>query len=167
MTIASFDHLEPEAKKALLLTCCGSSAWADKMIQMPPAEDLIDLFEDAEESWYKCTEDDWKEAFSRHPKIGDIQALRKKFTSDQVAADEQASVTQASEQTLQLLANANEQYEKKFGYIFIVFATGKSADEILEILNNRLRNTPEEEIKVAMDEQNKITKLRLEKIFEV
>lgn len=166
MTIASFDHLDPEKKKALLLQCCGSSAWVEKMIHMPPAEDLIDLFEDAEEKWYECKEEDWKEAFGHHPKIGDIELLKKKFHFDQFAEDEQKSVSQASERTLQLLSKGNEEYEKKFGYIFIVSATGKSADEMLEILNSRLENTPEEEIKIAMDEQIKITKLRLEKIFE-
>ena len=127
MTIAAFDHMEPGAKKALLLQCCGSSAWAEKMIHMPPAEDLIDLFEDAEEKWYECSENDWKEAFSHHPKIGDMDTLRKKFSSDQFVGDEQKSVAQASESILSLLAEANEQYEKKFGYIFIVCATGKSA----------------------------------------
>jgi len=166
MTIAEFDHLEPSQKKALLLQCCGSSAWANKMLKMPPVEDLIDLFEDAEEKWYECNEEDWKEAFSHHPKIGDMDALRKTFSSDQFAEDEQSSIKQASERSLQLLAEGNKQYEEKFGYIFIVCASGKSADELLEILNSRLQNNPEEEIKIAMDEQNKITKLRLEKLFE-
>ena len=167
MTIAEFDHLEPRAKKALLLKCCGSSAWADKMIHLPPVEDLIDLFEDAEETWYQCSEQDWKEAFEHHPKIGDINALRKKFSSDQFARAEQSAINHAPEETLKLLAEANEKYEKKFGYIFIVCATGKSAGEMLELLNSRLQNEPAEEIKIAMDEQNKITKLRLEKLFEI
>jgi 2-oxo-4-hydroxy-4-carboxy-5-ureidoimidazoline decarboxylase len=149
MTIAAFDHLDPEEKKVLLRQCCGSRAWIDKMIQLPPAEDLIDLFEDAEEAWYECNEDDWKEAFLHHPKIGDVDALRQKFSSDQFAENEQGSIKQASEKSLQLLAEGNKVYE------------------ILEILNNRLRNTPEDEIKIAMDEQNKITKLRLEKLFEI
>lgn len=167
MTIAAFDRLEKEDKKVLLLQCCGSPAWADKMLKMPPAEDLIDLFEDAEEKWYECNEDDWKEAFSHHPKIGDMETLRKKFSSDEFAGDEQSAIKYASEKSLTLLAEGNNRYEEKFGYIFIVCATGKSADEILEILNARLQNIPEEEIKNAMDEQNKIIKLRLEKIFEV
>jgi 2-oxo-4-hydroxy-4-carboxy-5-ureidoimidazoline decarboxylase len=72
----------------------------------------------------------------------------------------------ASEQTLKSLAKANKSYEEKFGYLFIVCATGKSADEMLALLNDRLKNDPEEELKIAMDEQNKITKLRLEKLFE-
>ena len=166
MTIAEFDHLELTQKKALLHQCCGSSAWVEKMIHMPPAEDLIDLFEDAEETWYECSEDDWKEAFQHHPKIGDMDALRKKFSSDHFAGDEQGSVSHAPEKTLQLLATRNREYEEKFGYIFIVCATGKSADEMLEILNSRLINDPEQEIKIAMDEQCKITRLRLEKMFE-
>jgi 2-oxo-4-hydroxy-4-carboxy-5-ureidoimidazoline decarboxylase len=136
------------------------------MLGMPPAEDLIDLFEDAEEKWYECSEDDWKEAFTHHPKIGDMNALRKKFSSDQFAGEEQSSVNQASEKTLQSLKAANRKYEEKFGYIFIVMATGKSADEMLEILDTRLKNEPAQEIKIAMDEQCKITRLRLEKLFE-
>ena len=133
---------------------------------MRAAEDLIDLFEDAEEAWYECTEADWKEAFLHHPKIGDIDALRKRFSSDQFAGNEQNSVNHASEKSLQLLAEGNKAYEEKFGYIFIVCATGKSVEEMLEFLNIRLRNSPDEEIKIAMEEQNKITKLRLEKLFE-
>lgn len=167
MTIAEFDHLEPSQKKALLLQCCGSTAWANKMLKMPAAEDLIDLFEDAEEKWYECTENDWKEAFSHHPRIGDLDALGKKFSTDQFAGEEQSSIQKASGKSLELLAEGNKRYEEKFGYIFIVCASGKSVDEMLEILNRRLKNEPEEEIKIAMDEQNKIIRLRLEKLFEV
>lgn len=167
MTIAEFDHLDTSEKRKLLFQCCGSSTWVEKMIKMPPAEDLIDLFEDAEEKWYECTEEDWKEAFSNHPKIGDIDSLRQKFSSDENASVEQRSIQQASAKTLELLAEGNKRYEEKFGYIFIVFATGKSADEMLRILNSRLQNAPKDEIKNAMDEQNKIIKLRLEKLFGV
>lgn len=166
MTIAEFDHLGPIEKRRLLFQCCGSSAWVEKMIAMPPAEDLIDLFEDAEEKWYQCGPDDWKEAFGHHPRIGDIDALRKKFSQDQFAGEEQSSVNKASEATLTMLAERNRQYEERFGYIFIVFAKGKSALEMLDILNSRINNSPEEEIMNAMDEQSKITRLRLEKLFE-
>ena len=167
MTIAEFDHLEPSEKKKFLVQCCGSTTWVNKMISMPPAEDLIDLFEDAEEKWYECTEEDWKEAFTHHPRNGDVESLRKKFSSDQFAAAEQGSISHASEQTLKLLADANKKYEDKFGYIFIVCATGKSPEEMLDILNARLNNSPEEEIRNAMDEQSKIIKLRLEKLFGI
>ena len=165
MTIADYDHLEASEKRFLLTQCCGSQKWVDKMIGLPPAEDLIDLFEDAEEMWYKCNEDDWKEAFTHHPLIGDIDSLRKKFSNDQFAAKEQASINDSSEKTLQALAEGNHVYQQKFGYIFIVFATGKSAEEMLEILQARLNNNPEEEIKIAMEEQSKITQLRLQNLF--
>ncbi|MER3497473.1 MAG: OHCU decarboxylase [Chitinophagaceae bacterium] len=166
MTIDEFNHLDKEKKRELLRQCCGSSAWIEKMLAMPAAEDMIDLFEDAEEAWYACSEDDWKQAFAHHPKIGDIDSLRQKFASTaNWAEDEQAAVKQASEQTLQALAEGNKKYEEKFGYIFIVSASGKSAEEMLGILTARLTNDPEEEIKIAVDEQNKITRLRLEKLF--
>ncbi len=166
MTIAEFDHLNSEKKKEILQQCCGSSAWIEKMLTIPPAEDLIDLFEDAEEKWYECSEADWKEAFSHHPKIGDLNSLKEKFApSADFAEGEQSSLKQASEKVLQSLAEANVTYEKKFGYIFIVSAAGKSAEEMLDVLTARLNNNPDQEIKIAMDEQNKITRLRLEKLF--
>lgn len=135
------------------------------MISMPPAENVSDIFTYAEEAWYTCKEEDWKEAFLHHPKIGDIDTLRRKFSSDQFAGTEQGSINKASETTLQLLAEGNAVYEAKFGYIFIVCATGKSAEGMLQLLTQRLQNSADEEIKIAMEEQNKITKLRLEKIL--
>ena len=168
MTIAEFDHLNIEEKKVLLHQCCGSSTWVNNMIAAPPAEDLVDLLEIAEEQWYACHEPDWREAFSHHPKIGDIDTLKEKFAATaQLAESEQAAVKQASEQTLQQLAAGNQAYEQRFGYIFIVCATGRSADEMLQLLNQRLYNNPEVEIQIAMEEQLKITKLRLEKLFDM
>jgi 2-oxo-4-hydroxy-4-carboxy-5-ureidoimidazoline decarboxylase len=165
MTIAEFDHLNVEEKKKLLYQCCGSTAWVNKMLAIPVAEDLVDLFEDAEECWYSLKEEDWKEAFANHPRIGDIESLKKKFANDQFAGGEQSGVANASEQTLQALADGNRVYEEKFGYIFIVSAEGKSAVEMLGLLTARLQNKPQTEITIAMDEQNKITRLRLEKLF--
>lgn len=166
MTIADYDHLEATEKRSLLFQCCGSRKWVDKMLDLPPAEDLIDLFEDAEEMWYDCNEEDWKEAFTHHPMIGDLDSLQKKFSDDRFARSEQTAVVNAADQVLQALVEGNKAYNEKFGYIFIVYANGKSVEEILDLLNERLENTPEEEIKIAMDEQNNITKLRLEKLLE-
>ncbi len=132
-----------------------------------PAEDLVELLEDAEEQWYKCSLADWKEAFAQHPRIGDVDSLKKKFASTaDWASVEQGGVTTASQEIIGKLAKGNEEYEKKFGYIFIVCATGKSAHEMLEMLHERLKNDPMEEIEIAADEQNKITKLRLEKLVD-
>ena len=108
---------------------------------------------------------DWLEAFAAHPRIGDLDALRKKFASTaNWCAGEQAGVAAADEAVLTALADGNRAYEARFGYIFIVCATGKSAAEMLAILTARLANDPEVELKVATAEQAKITRLRLEKL---
>ena len=171
MTLHDLNTLPVQQLKEELQKCCGSSAWVNRMVPFFPAEDLVEILEDAEEQWYKCNREDWKEAFTHHPRIGDVESLKKKFTStgDQVTTGwvsaEQSGVNTASQQTIQALAKANGEYEKKFGYIFIVCATGKSAEEMLGMLESRLLNSPEDEIEIAADEQNKIAKLRLEKLL--
>ena len=166
MTIAEFDQSNNEEKKAALSKCCGSSAWVNQMLTEFPMEDLVELLEAAEEKWYQCSEADWLEAFTHHPKIGDVDSLKNKFASTaDWAADEQSSISQTSNEILEALVKGNELYLDKFGYIFIVFATGKTAAEMLHLLEERLTNEPAVELKIAMEEQNKITKLRLEKLF--
>jgi 2-oxo-4-hydroxy-4-carboxy-5-ureidoimidazoline decarboxylase len=116
--------------------------------------------------WRSSGEEDWKEAFTHHPKIGDLHALQEKFAATaQWAAGEQATAVDASTVILQALAKGNKLYEDKFGYIFIVCATGKSAPEMLSLLTERLKHTPEDEIRIAMQEQGKITALRLQKLL--
>jgi 2-oxo-4-hydroxy-4-carboxy-5-ureidoimidazoline decarboxylase len=167
MTLHQLNTLPKQQLKEELRKCCGSSAWVNKMLPFFPVDDLVELLEDAEEQWYKCSEQDWKEAFSHHPKIGDIESLKKNFGSTEIwAKDEQSGVNTASQKTIEALAAGNAEYEKKFGYIFIVCASGKSAEEMLAILQSRLNNSPEEEIQVAADEQNMITKLRIEKLLD-
>ena len=106
------------------------------------------------------------EAFEHHPRIGaDIEALRKKFAATaSLSESEQASVVHASEQTLVALRDGNREYEQRYGHIFIVCATGKSAEEMLEFLHARMDNEPENELRIAAAEQAKITQIRLEKI---
>jgi 2-oxo-4-hydroxy-4-carboxy-5-ureidoimidazoline decarboxylase len=167
MTLYDLNMLPKAQLRQELLKCCGSSAWVEKVMNFFPIEDLVELLDDAEEEWYKCSQEDWKEAFSHHPKIGDIDSLKRKFASTaNWAMGEQSGTSTASEETIKALAKGNEEYEDKFGYIFIVCATGKSADEMLTVLKSRLFNDPEKEIKIAADEQNKITRLRLEKLLD-
>lgn len=129
-----------------------------------PFSDRDALLQKADDVWNGLSESDWREAFAHHPKIGDVESLKKKFaTTASLASNEQASVKQASQQTLQSLTRGNDAYEEKFGFIFIVCATGKSAEEMLRILQSRLPNNREEEIKIAAAEQAKITTLRLQK----
>lgn len=147
------------------LRCCGATVWAREMTAYRPYATWDDLIATSESLWERLTPDDWQEAFSHHPKIGDIESLRKKFASTAVwASGEQSGTASASEETLNALAEGNAVYEAKFGYIFIVCATGKSADEMLAILRSRLPNDPADELPIAAGEQQKITRLRLEKL---
>jgi len=167
MTLHDLNVLPKQQLISELSKCCGSSAWVNKMLSFFPADDLVELLEDAEEQWFKCSEHDWKEAFAQHPKIGDIDSLNKTFsTTAHLASSEQSGTSGASPKTIEALAEGNKQYEEKFGYIFIVCATGKNAEEMLAMLQTRLQNSPEVEIEIAADEQNNITKLRLEKLLE-
>ena len=167
MTLHEFNILPKEKLTEELTRCCGSSAWVKKMLPFIPADDMIELLEDAEEQWEQCSDADRKEAFAHHPEIGDLDSLKKKFASTGAwASGEQNGINNAAEKTIEALAKGNKLYKEKFGYIFIVCATGKSAEEMLEILQSRLENPPEEEIKIAADEQNTITKLRIEKLLE-
>ena len=136
------------------------------MVQRFPFQKKEELFAAAEEIWFKLLPNDWLEAFAHHPKIGDVDSLRAKFASTrQWAEGEQAGVNAASEETLQALAEGNAQYESKFGYIFIVCAAGKIAEEMLAILQARMPNDHVTELQIAASEQSKITKIRLEKLL--
>ncbi len=166
MTLEELNTLDPNQLKEELTKCCGSSTWVKMVATYFPADSIEELLDEAEAMWYECSEDDWKEAFAHHPKIGDVDSLTKKFASTvQWASGEQSGVNTAAAETIKALAEGNLLYEEKFGYIFIVCATGKSAEEMLTILQTRLANTPEDEIKIAAAEQNKITKLRLQKLL--
>jgi 2-oxo-4-hydroxy-4-carboxy-5-ureidoimidazoline decarboxylase len=166
MSLPELNQLPVNQLKEALVTCCGSTAWVNEMAEIFPVESKESLFEQAEIIWFSLDESDWREAFGHHPKIGDINSLREKFANTSAwASGEQSGVSTASEQVLDDLLAGNRLYEDKFGYIFIVCATGKSAEEMLEILNSRLPNSPDDEILIAMQEQNKITKIRLEKLL--
>jgi 2-oxo-4-hydroxy-4-carboxy-5-ureidoimidazoline decarboxylase len=166
VTIAEFEHLESKNKRDELFKCCGSNEWVINLLSKFPMSSVPEIKSASDQTWFSLKEEDWKEAFTHHPKIGDMEALKKKFASTSAWAEgEQSAVKSAATEVLNELKRANEQYEKKFGYIFIVCATGKSADEMLKLLNERLPNSPQEEIAVAMKEQNKITHLRLDKLF--
>lgn len=148
--------------RRLLQTCCGATEWVERMIERRPFGTRDALLTTARDVWFNLDRADWLEAFSHHPKIGDREAIRRRFAATRhLSEKEQSGVDAASEETLNALAEANEHYQQKFGYIFIVCATGRSADEMLEMLRTRLRNEPETEVGIAAEEQAKITELRL------
>lgn len=167
MTLDAFNTLSLEEAREELFKCCGSSIWVKKLAEKIPFISIEELKNESDSIWFGCDKKDWLEAFTHHPKIGDIKSLEKKFSSTkQWASVEQSGVTTATKNILQELKESNDDYEKKFGYIFIVCATGKSAEEMLAILKSRLNNSPQEEIKIAVNEQNKITHLRIDKLVE-
>ena len=167
MALSELNHLPKPARAEALQTCCGSTAWVESMLAIFPVADAETLMAEATRQWNRLREADWREAFTHHPKIGgDVEALRRKFASTSTWAEgEQASVQQASPATLEALAAGNEDYERRFGYIFIVCATGKTATEMLALLQARMPNKPEVEILISAAEQDKITHLRLEKLL--
>ena len=166
MTLDELNQFSRAEAAIAFSRCCGSSQWAKTMSLRRPFYDQEELFKVADSAWQRVSSDDWKEAFSHHPKIGDVNALREKFGSTRAWAEgEQSGASGASEKTIKALADGNVEYEKKFGYIFIVCATGKSAEEMLTLLTRRLQNSRADEIQIAAEEQRKITRLRLEKLL--
>jgi len=166
MTLTELNNLSDVQRKESLRKCCGAEVWVAAMNELFPVLNKEALLQKADEVWNNLNESDWREAFNHHPKIGDVNSLKEKFANTaNWASGEQSSVRQAPQQTLEELAKGNRDYEAKFGYIFIVCATGKSAGEMLQILKTRLPNSKEAEIKLAAAEQAKITKLRLEKLL--
>lgn len=137
------------------------------MVAERPFTSLAELVEKADQIWWSLEPRDWLEAFHSHPKIGEKKAAA--ATSDQSkrwSEAEQAGVSSAALETLEALSDLNRKYEEQFGYIFIVCATGKSSEEMLAILRQRLGNNSDEELRNAAAEQTKITQLRLKKLID-
>jgi allantoicase len=154
-----------EAMKALR-ACCGSSAWAAQMLVERPFSAMDRILTAADEIWASLEREDWLEAFRAHPRIGETRAEKEQSAlSRRWAQEEQAASGPPSGQMAAALAAANRAYDDKFGHIFIVCATGKTPGEMLAILDERLGNDAAEELAIAAEEQRKITRLRLEKLF--
>jgi 5-hydroxyisourate hydrolase/2-oxo-4-hydroxy-4-carboxy-5-ureidoimidazoline decarboxylase len=161
MNLNAFNTLDTASARKELFACCGSTKWTDLMMSHFPFTSEKQLVDLSAKIWYdECDASDWRESFTHHPKIGDVKSLTEKF-----AGKEQAGVAVATQETIQFLAKANSDYEAKNGFIFIVCATGKSADEMLALLLDRFQNTPEEELHIAMGEQQKISIIRFKKML--
>jgi OHCU decarboxylase len=160
----SLTHDEAEAE---LLKCCGSTAWACGMAARRPFRDAGELLRAADEVWTNLEGDDRLEAFSRHPQIGEGKSATEQTRKEQSWSEqEQSGVGAADASARAELAELNRVYAEKFGYIFIVCATGKSPEQILASLKSRLANDAATEIKNAAEEQRQITNLRLRKLLE-
>jgi 2-oxo-4-hydroxy-4-carboxy-5-ureidoimidazoline decarboxylase len=166
MTLEALNHLPPSAAKEAFLKCCGADRWADAMVNSRPFADQRMLYETADRIWHGLAAEDWREAFDHHPRIGDLDSLKAKYADTrQWAEGEQAGAAQASDAVLTALAEGNRKYETYFGHLFIVCATGKTAEEMLDLLHARLPNHPDRELRIAAEEQRKITRIRLEKLI--
>ena len=148
--------------RAILTRACGASRWVDRMMARRPFGGDARLLRAARIEWFGLTEVDWLEAFSHHPTIGDRASLAARFpATHHLSAREQSAVDFASARVIEELAEANQTYFDRFGFIFIVCATGKSAEEMLQLLRARLDNDRATELRTAAEEQAKITALRL------
>jgi 2-oxo-4-hydroxy-4-carboxy-5-ureidoimidazoline decarboxylase len=161
------NNLPKDEAQAALRRCCGSTRWAREVTARRPFADREALFAAASGVWGRLDREDWLEAFSHHPKIGDVERLRERFAATATWSEgEQAGVSGADEEVLEGLAEGNRAYEERFGWIFLVCATGKPAAEMLALLRARLPNEPEAELRIAAGEQDKITRLRLDKLLQ-
>jgi len=168
--MSHLDHLNtlppPEAIDEFR-KCCSSQRWAQRMVINRPYLSVDDLCVKAGDLWWDLDRDDWLEAFRSHPKIGERKAASEVSREAlEWSGQEQSGINDAQSQTLTELARLNHDYETKFGFIYIVCASGKSSEEMLEILRSRIKNDAENELMIAAREQAKITDLRLRKLID-
>src|SRR5919205_648081 len=160
------NSLSPEEAAKELLQCCGSKRWAALMSDARPYENLADVIAHANKIWWALDRDDWLEAFRSHPRIGEKKAAESVSAQSKTwSGQEQAGVNTASAETTNALTTLNHAYEQKLGFIFIICATGKTSDEMLTALRERLEHDAAEELPIAAAEQSKITELRLKKLL--
>ncbi|MEM6468188.1 MAG: 2-oxo-4-hydroxy-4-carboxy-5-ureidoimidazoline decarboxylase [Planctomycetota bacterium] len=166
LSIQNLNQMSDDAAAESLLGCCGARSWCRLMASRRPFAALAELHREADLVFDLLTREDWLEAFASHPKIGDLESLRMKFAGNREwSSSEQAGVSDAGDETLRRLADGNARYLAKFGFIFIICATGLSASEMLAALESRLANSNDVELKTASSAQRQITHLRLDKIM--
>ncbi|WP_231511493.1 2-oxo-4-hydroxy-4-carboxy-5-ureidoimidazoline decarboxylase [Chondromyces apiculatus] len=166
---ALLDAMPADEARAALQRCCGSHRWVERMLGERPFGTRARLVEAASRHWNALDPADWDEAFSHHPRIGEPGRVAAGAASAAAtaswASNEQAGAARSADDVKAALAEGNRAYEARFGRIYLVCATGKSGEELLAILRARLANDPETELRIAVGEQEKITRLRLEKLL--
>jgi OHCU decarboxylase len=163
-TIAAWNAADETAALNAMLACCGAKRWADAMVALRPIASVFALSEEADRVWGTMQEADLLEAFACHPRIGERKVSA--HAGEQSAAwsrGEQAQTNSASENVLDEIAAGNQRYEELFGFMYIVCATGKSAEDMLAILKRRLKSTREIELREAAEQQRQIMQIRLGK----
>ena len=162
------NRLGADEARAALLGCCGSTRWAGEVAALRPFWDVGQLLRIGRRVWFELNAEDWLEAFRAHPRIGESKpAADTGAEARRWSEGEQSRARDASADTLDELARANREYEERFGFIYIVCAAGRTAEEMLALLRERLSNDPGAELRVAAEEQWRITELRLKKFLNV
>jgi 2-oxo-4-hydroxy-4-carboxy-5-ureidoimidazoline decarboxylase len=161
--LAAWNGTDEAAAIEAMLACCASRRWAQAMVALRPFSGVESLSLTADEVWSTMEESDWMEAFAAHPRIGERKATAQKTTAAAWSEQEQSTTVHAAQQALADLAQGNALYEQRFGFTYIVCATGKSAEEMLAILERRLMNDRETELREAAEQQRQITQIRLGK----
>lgn len=168
--LEAWNRAPPDAARARLLECCASRRWADAVLAARPFDSLDALVQAARQAWQAVADEDRLEAFAAHPRIGDVALLRARYAAAPAAAADRANAEQgqvlgAPEAVIAELAELNARYLTRHGFIFIVYATGRSAEQMLELLRGRIDRTTEQEMRTAAEEQMKITELRIGEAF--
>ena len=161
--LAAWNQADAEDAMQQMLACCGARRWAAAMVAQRPMRDVVTLSTQADDAWSRMEEADWMEAFACHPRIGERKAAHASAQSVAWSRQEQAGAVEAAASVMQELAQGNAKYEAAFGFTYIVCATGKSAEEMLEILKQRLAHTRGDELLEAAEQQRQIMQIRLGK----
>lgn len=162
-TLEVWNEADDAAALDAMIACCGSRRWASTMVALRPIGSIAELSEAADRVWGTMTQDDWMEAFACHPRIGDRKIADATAKAQAWSQQEQSSAARAAPAVLEELAQGNAQYESRFGFTYIVCATGKSAEELLATLKRRLANDRTTELQEAAEQQRQIIQIRLGK----
>ncbi|MBH0014135.1 2-oxo-4-hydroxy-4-carboxy-5-ureidoimidazoline decarboxylase [Pseudoalteromonas sp. NZS100_1] len=166
MSSLKINNLNEAQAHQALEHCCAAPSWVSGMLNIRPFKNQQHLFESAQSVWNSLNESDYLAAFEGHPQIGDLSTLSKKYAATaQKAGHEQSGMSKANEAVLTKMIALNKEYLNKFGFIFIVCASGKTAEQMLELIEQRMHNTRSTELNIAAGEQAKITKIRLESLL--
>lgn len=166
MHLDAFNALDAESAAAGLRRCCGSTRWVESMTRARPFPSADAMADISDAVWQSLASPDWLEAFAAHPRIGEAKPPGPGGGGPSWEEQEQSSTLSAPEKVKERLAARNHQYEARFGYIFIVCATGKTAEQMLALVEDRLQNDSHEELQIAVEEQRQITRLRIGKLLQ-
>jgi 2-oxo-4-hydroxy-4-carboxy-5-ureidoimidazoline decarboxylase len=161
--LAAWNEAAESTATQAMLACCAAGRWAQAMVALRPFSGVESLSLTADEVWSSMEEPDWLEAFAAHSRIGERGPATTSTITSAWSQQEQASTASAAQQVLADLALGNAQYEQRFGFTYIVCATGRSAEEMLAILRRRLANDRQTELREAAEQQRQIMQIRLGK----